>query len=198
MSAPAQPEATRARLIAASAAEIRKIGPKRMAILHIAASLGMSHANVYRHFSDKVGLLDAVLNVWLKELEQRLGAIVEGPDPADDKLERYFATLSRAYIEMLKAEPATFRLLAEPERRALEPGRHRQRVQQQVSRIVEEGMSTRIFGGSEARRSVQLALDLAHRHIDPASLIGAGSELASDGRRDRAIRAVIRAMVAKK
>lgn len=198
MSAPVAPEATRARLIAAAAAEIRKIGPKRMAILHIAVSLGMSHANVYRHFSDKAGLLDAVLNVWLRELEQRLGAIVEGPDPADDKLERYFATLSRAYVEMLKSEPATFRLLAEPERRALEPSRHRQRVQQQVSRIVEEGMSTRIFGGSEARRSVQLALDLAHRHIDPTALATAAPDLASDGRRDRAIRAVIRAMVAKK
>jgi AcrR family transcriptional regulator len=198
MSNAAQPEATRARLIAAATAEIRKIGPRRMAILHVAASLGMSHANVYRHFSDKAGLLDAVLNVWLKGLEQRLGAIVEGPDPADDKLERYFATLSRAYIETLKVDPATFRLLAEPEKGALEPGRHRQRVHQQVSRIVEEGMSTRIFGGSEARRSVRLALDLAHRHIDPASLISAGSDLATDGRRDRAIRAVIRAMVAKK
>lgn len=198
MSAPAAPEATRARLIAAATAEIRKIGPRRMAILHVAASLGMSHANVYRHFPDKAGLLDAVLNVWLKALEQRLGAIVEGPDPADDKLERYFATLSRAYAETMKEDVAVFRLLAEPEKGAAEPARHRQRVFHQVSRIVEEGISTRIFGGSEARRSVQLAFDLAYRHVEPSALIAADADVASDGRRDRAIRAMIRAMVARK
>ncbi len=109
------PEATRSRLIAAATAEIRKIGPRRMTVLHVANGLGMSHANVYRHFPDKTGLIDAVLNGWLKGLEQRLGEIVEGPDPADDKLERYFATLSRAYAETLRDDPAIFRLLAEPE-----------------------------------------------------------------------------------
>lgn len=197
MSAPVAPEATRARLIAAASAEIRKIGPKRMAILHVAASLGMSHANVYRHFSDKTGLLDAVLNVWLKALEQRLGEIVDGPDPADDKLERYFATLSRGYAETLKGDPAMFALLAAPEKRATEPARHRQRVVQQVSRIVEEGISTRIFSGGDARRSVQLAFDLAHRFIDPSALAAAGTDGASDGRRDRTIRSVIRAVVAR-
>lgn len=197
MSAPVAPEATRARLIAAASAEIRKIGPRRMAILHVAASLGMSHANVYRHFSDKTGLLDAVLNVWLKALEQRLGEIVDGPDPADDKLERYFSTLSRGYAETLKGDPAMFSLLAAPEKRAAEPPRHRQRVLQQVSRIVEEGISTRIFSGGDARRSAQLAFDLAHRFIDPSALAAAGTDVASDGRRDRTIRSVIRAMVAR-
>jgi AcrR family transcriptional regulator len=169
-----------------------------MAILHVAASLGMSHANVYRHFADKTGLLDAVLNAWLKGLEQRLGEIVDGPDPADDKLERYFATLSRGYAEALRDDKAVFLLLATPENKAQEPGRHRQRVHQQVARIVEEGMSTRIFGGSDARRSAQLALDLAHRFVEPAALAASPADVASDGRRDRAIRATIRAMVARK
>lgn len=196
---PAQPtEATRNRLIAAAAAEIRKIGPKRMAILHVAHGLGMSHANVYRHFSDKAGLIDAVLNAWLRVLEQRLGEIVDGPDPADDKLERYLATLSRGYSETFRDDPAVFRLLAEPENGATEPGRHRTRVQQQVARIVDEGISTRLFGGSEARRTQQLAVDLAHRFIDPAAIVAAGRDIASDGRRDRAIRAVIRALSQRK
>lgn len=198
MSALDASEPTRARLITAAMAEIRKIGPKRMAILHVAASLGMSHANVYRHFSDKTGLIDAVLNVWLKGLEQRLGEIVDGPDPADDKLERYFATLSRAYAETSKGDPAIFRLLATPEKGAGEPIRHRARVQQQVLRIVEEGISTRIFFGTDARRSAQLAFDLAHRFIEPSALAMAAPDIASDGRRDRAIRSMIRALVARK
>ena len=198
MSAGQPTEATRNRLIAAAAAEIRKIGPKRMAILHVAHGLGMSHANVYRHFPDKKALIDAVLHAWLRGLEQRLGEIVDGPDPADDKLERYFATLSRAYAETCRDDMAIFRLLAEPEKEAGEPARHRARVQQQVARIVEEGHSTRLFGGSEARRTEQLALDLAHRYIDPRSIRAAGRDAISDSRRDRAIRAVIRALSQRK
>ncbi|MCA3608222.1 MAG: TetR/AcrR family transcriptional regulator [Methylobacterium sp.] len=192
------PEATRSRLIAAATAEIRKIGPRRMTVLHVANGLGMSHANVYRHFPDKTGLIDAVLNGWLKGLEQRLGEIVEGPDPADDKLERYFATLSRAYAETLRDDPAIFRLLAEPENGAEEPRRHRQSITRQVGRIVEEGISTRLFAGSEARRSAQLALDLAHRFADARAVLLTGDDPSSDARRDRAIRAIIRALGSRK
>lgn len=191
------PEAARARLISAALAEIRKVGPRRMAILHVAAGLGMSHANVYRHFADKAGLIDAVLNSWLKGLEQRLGEIVEGPDPADDKLERYFATLSRAYSETARADPALFRLLAEPEKSAQEPARHRARIEQQVMRIVEEGVSTRIFAGNDSRRTAQLAFDLMHRFMEPGALRLPGGDAASDARRDRVIRATIRALAAR-
>lgn len=192
------PDATRSRLIAAATAEIRKIGPRRMTVLHVANGLGMSHANVYRHFPDKTALIDAVLNGWLKGLEQRLGEIVEGPDPADDKLERYIATLARAYAETLRDDPAIFRLLAEPDPEATEPARHRQRIIQQVGRISEEGIATRLFAGSDARRAAQLALDLAYRFVDARVVLLTAEDQTSDARRDRAIRAVIRALGSRK
>ncbi|PPD14140.1 MAG: TetR family transcriptional regulator [Methylobacterium sp.] len=192
------PDATRSRLIAAATAEIRKIGPRRMTVLHVANGLGMSHANVYRHFPDKTALIDAVLNGWLKGLEQRLGEIVEGPDPADDKLERYVATLARAYAETLRDDPAIFRLLAEAEPEAAEPARHRQRIIQQVGRIIEEGIATRLFAGSDARRAAQLALDLAYRFVDARVVLLTAEDQTSDARRDRAIRAVIRALGSRK
>lgn len=192
------PDATRSRLIAAATAEIRKIGPRRMTVLHVANGLGMSHANVYRHFPDKTALIDAVLNGWLRGLEQRLGEIVEGPDPADDKLERYIATLARAYAETLRDDPAMFRLLAEPDPDAAEPARHRQRIAQQVGRIIEEGIAIRLFAGSDARRAAQLALDLAYRFMDARVVLLTAEDQASDARRDRAIRAVIRALGSRK
>lgn len=192
------PDATRSRLIAAATAEIRKIGPRRMTVLHVANGLGMSHANVYRHFPDKTALIDAVLNGWLKGLEQRLGEIVEGPDPADDKLERYVATLARAYAETLRDDPAIFRLLAEADPDAAEPARHRQRIIQQVGRIIEEGIATRLFAGSDARRAAQLALDLAYRFVDARVVLLTAEDQTSDARRDRAIRAVIRALGSRK
>ncbi|CAN1526513.1 AcrR Transcriptional regulator [Rhabdaerophilaceae bacterium] len=191
------PDALRERIIALAAHEIRKIGPKRMAVVHVAAALGMSHANIYRHFSDKAALVDAVLSGWLRGLEQRLAEIADGPDPADDKLERYLTTLSRGYAETWRCDPAIFMLLADPESARVEPGRHRDSIERQVMRIAEEGIATRLFGGSDARWAGQLVLDLAHRFIDPATL-ACNRESASDARRDRVIRAAIRALIQRR
>lgn len=197
-SGPAQ-DNTRARLIAASAAEIRLIGPKRMTIIATARRLGMSHANVYRFFPNKAALLDAVLNDWLRTLEMRLTEIVDGPDPADDKLERFLTTLSRAYVDTLHQDLPVFRLLAMPEPEMIEAERHRRRIFDLVARIADEGMATRLFRGGDARRLVTLAMDLAWRFVDPASVMAADlGAPASDARRDRAIRWVVRAMTSQK
>ena len=199
MSGRAEPDSTPARIIATAALEIRQIGPKRMTVLGIAGRLGMSHANIYRHFADKSALIDAVLAQWLRSIEMRLSDIADGPDPADDKLERFLTTLTRAYDDIQKQEPAIFRLLAEPEARAEEPERHRKRIASLVGRIIEEGITTRLFAGADAKRATSLLLDLAHRFIDPtAVLAGFSGDPASDGRRDRAVRAAIRALTARR
>ena len=192
-------ESTPARVLAAAALEIRQIGPKRMTVSGIAARLGMSHANIYRHFADKSALIDAVLAQFLRAIEARLAEIADGPDPADDKLERFLTTLTRAYDELLSGDPAIFRLLAEPEMRAEEPERHKKRIAALVGRIIEEGMTTRLFAGSEPRRATQLLLDLAHRFLDPATIFAhAVADPASDGRRDRLVRAAVRALTGRR
>jgi AcrR family transcriptional regulator len=213
MSAPVAPEGTRARVLAAAATEIRQIGPRRMTISGIAGRLGMSHANVYRYFADKQAIVDAVLNIWLRELETRLQDIADGPDPADDKLERFFSTLSRAYVETCRHDPALFRLLAGeagegakegtagvgPDAPGEEAIRHRRRIEALAERIVEEGTVTRLFAGGEARRLATLVLDLAHRFCDPGAIWRHDRvDPASDARRDRTIRAAIRAISVRK
>jgi AcrR family transcriptional regulator len=192
-------ESTRARILAAAATEIRQIGPKRMTISGLAGRLGMSHANVYRYFPHKTAIVDAVLNTWLRGLETRLQDIVDGPDPADDKLERLLATLTRAYAETFRQDAALFRLLAEADAAASEPGRHRRRVEEFVARTVEEGNVTRLFLGGETRRLATLVLDLCHRFCDPPTILRLdGVEPPADSRRDRAIRAAIRAIAGRK
>lgn len=199
MSGDGGPEGTRARILAIAAVEIRQIGPKRMTISGLAARLGMSHANVYRHFSGKPAILDAVLNTWLRELETRLQEIVDGPDPADDKLERFFTTLGRAYAETFRQDASLFCLLGAPDLAAREAERHARRVDSFVERIAEEGIATRLFAGSDARRLAALALDLTHRFCDPAALSKAGATQAGlDARRDRVIRWAIRALTGRR
>ncbi|MCA1952561.1 MAG: TetR/AcrR family transcriptional regulator [Hyphomicrobiales bacterium] len=191
-------ESARARILAMAATELRQIGPQRLKISGIARRAGMSHANVYRHFDGKAGVLDALLGQWLRGLEARLQEIVDGPDPADDKLERFLATLSRAYAETRAQDRALFALLAEPFAGMLEPARHRRRVETWTIRIADEGIATRLFGGSDARRAAALALDLAHRFCDPAALSCAESGIpAGDGRRERVVRWAVRALTGR-
>lgn len=190
-------ESTRARILGAAALEIRQIGPRRMSVSGVAARLGMSHANVYHYFASKAALVEAVLNGWLRGVEVRLQDIVDGPDPADDKLERFLTTLARAYAEGQKADAAIFRLLAEPGAAAREGERHLRRVEGWLERIAEEGISTRLFHPGEARRAAQLAADLAGCFCDPRMVLLRGGEGVSEQRRDRAIRAAVRALVGR-
>ncbi len=199
MSRDAGSEGPRARLLAAASIEIRQIGPKRMTISGLAGRIGVSHANVYRYFANKQAILDAVLNAWLRVLEARLQEIVDGPDPADDKLERFLATLTRAYAETRTQEPALFHLLAEPGEGAGEAQRHRRRLEGFVEHIVEEGNATRLFSGGDVRRMAILALDLSHRFCDPGAVWrGDQPQAASDLRRDRVIRSAVRSLVGRK
>lgn len=190
-------DTTRARILSAAALEIRQIGPRRMSVSGVAARLGMSHANVYHYFASKAALVEAVLNGWLRGIEVRLQEIVDGPDPADDKLERFLTTLARAYAEAQKGDGAVFRLLAEPVAAAREAERHARRVEGWLERIAEEGISTRLFHVSEARRAAQLASDLAAAFCDPRVVLMRAGDAVSEPRRDRAIRAAVRALVGR-
>lgn len=199
MSNPAAGDTVRSRLIAAAALEIRQIGPRRMTISGLAGRLGMSHANVYRYFADKSALVTAVLNGWLRPVEQRAQDIVDGPDPADDKLERFLSGIARSYAEAAHQDPAIFQLLAEPEFAPDEAERHRRRVEALTERIIEEGNVTRLFSGGDSRRMAVLALDLACRFCDPGTVWkDRAGTVGSEARRDRVIRWVVRAMSGRK
>jgi len=56
---------TRDRILDAADALLQRLGPARMGVVDVARALGMSHANVYRHFDSKAALRDAVVERWL-------------------------------------------------------------------------------------------------------------------------------------
>ncbi|WP_294540393.1 TetR/AcrR family transcriptional regulator [uncultured Rhodoblastus sp.] len=159
------------RILELAGDHLRRFGPRRSTIVGIAEAAGMSHANVYRYFPSKQALFEAVTALWLKPLEAQLRLIVEGQDPAYDKLERALAALQRAYREKLDRDPILFRLLCE----AIENGhgvarRHRNRVQNEIQAIVEEGIGSGSFRMNDRRRAMALVFDLAHRFIQPVSI----------------------------
>lgn len=159
------------RLLDIAAAHIRRFGAAHVAIVRIAEEAGMSHANVYRYFPSKTALIDEVTAAWLKPVEADLRVIGDGPDPPSDKLERLLFAIHRAYRAKLDDDPALFALLVS----AIEENRgvarkHRNRVQQEVQRALEDGMSSGAFARLDMRRAMALVFDMMHRFIHPASI----------------------------
>jgi AcrR family transcriptional regulator len=83
-----KPEDTRARIIETAEALFRRLGFAKTAVADIAAELGMSPANVYRFFSSKNAIVQAICQRCLGELEQKAWAVARSRAPAGQRLEK--------------------------------------------------------------------------------------------------------------
>jgi len=159
------------RLLDIARAHVRRFGAGRTTIVGIAAEAGMTHANVYRYFPSKLELFEEITASWLRPLEARLREVADGADPAYDKLERMLVAVHDAYRKKLEGDPELFDLLLDSlikERPAAR--KHRSRVQHEIQRVYEEGVSSGAFAYADRRRAMALIFDAAHRFIHPAAL----------------------------
>ena len=196
MSADLQP-ATDQRLLEIAAAHIRKFGAARTTIVGVAQEAGMSHANVYRYFASRTGLLDAVTAHWLKPLELRLQNTAQGADPAYDKLERLLSDVARTYGDKLAADPNLFSLFATAVDKSRSVARkHRGRLQGEVQGVVEEGMGNGVFAITDQKRAMALVFDMTHRFIQPAAILADAAlpRPAMQARFDWVMRLLLRAL----
>jgi AcrR family transcriptional regulator len=116
-------------------------------------------------------LIDAVTAQWLKPIESGLRDIADGPDPADDKLERMLSALQRAYRATATDDSNLFGIFADAVEEARGIARkHRARVQSEVQRVVEEGINGGLFAMRDTRRALALIFDALHRFLHPVSV----------------------------
>src|SRR5215468_3515726 len=96
----AEPESkgveTRERILNAAEELLRRHGPAKTTVVDVARALEMSHANVYRHFTSKTELQDAVAHRWLDKIMGPLREIVAERGSAQERLERWVLTLAAA------------------------------------------------------------------------------------------------------
>ena len=171
MPTPPPAEPNEARLVDIARAHVRKFGHARTTVVGVAADAGMTHANVYRYFPSKTALLDEVVASGLRPLEARLREAADGADPAHDKLERMLIAVHRDYRAKLDEDPALFDLLIEALAKNRPSARkHRARVQSEIQRVLEEGVSSGAFAMTDRRRAMSLIFDAAHRFIHPVAL----------------------------
>jgi AcrR family transcriptional regulator len=157
--------------MAVASAHLARFGPKRFTVSGVAAEAGMTHANVYRYFTSKTALLDALTADWLRPLEEQLAAAVDAPDPAPDKLERMLLAIGRTYRETMLRDEHLFEVFVD----AFENSRgiarkHRARVRQLLDRVMEEGIASEALVVRHRGHAVTLLLDCAFRFIHPLAV----------------------------
>ena len=171
MPAAPPPEPVEARIAEIARRHIRKFGAQRTTIVGIAQEAGMTHANVYRYFPSKQELFEVLTAAWLRPLEARLREAADGADPAFDKLERMLLAIHRAYRQKLESDPELFDLLIDALANERASARkHRSRVQSEVQRVVEDGVSSGAFALADRRRAMALIFDATHRFLHPVAI----------------------------
>ena len=159
------------RLLSIAANQLREFGPKHITVVGIADAAGMTHANVYRYFTNKAALIDAVAGQWLREMEATIADIADSPDPADDKLERLIQAWAQIHRELLKEDRHLFDVYCT----ATETSRplvrkHRARMRQLIERVLDEGIATGKFEPRDRERALAFVSDAVYRFINPLTV----------------------------
>ncbi len=159
------------RLLAIAADQLREFGPRHITVVGIADAAGMTHANVYRYFTNKAALIDAVAGQWLRRMEATIADIADSPDPADDKLERLIQAWAQIHRELLKEDRHLFDVYCT----ATETSRplvrkHRARMRQLIERVLDEGIVTGKFDPRDREKAHAFISDAVYRFINPLTV----------------------------
>lgn len=87
---------------------VRRNGAVSLTLAELAASAGMSTANIYRYFENKQALLEAAAERWFAPKIRIMEQVVESDLPARQKLYEFFARRFVMMRENYRAEPALF------------------------------------------------------------------------------------------
>ncbi|QPP08975.1 TetR/AcrR family transcriptional regulator [Streptomyces bathyalis] len=160
------------RILEATEEVLRRYGPGKATVVDVARALGVSHGSVYRHFRTKAALREAVTQRWLDRTSERLVAAVDGPGPADERLDRWLTTLFEAKRHKAGDDPelfATYSVLTDDVNAVVD--RHIDELVGQLSRIIEDGRTQGVFASDSAGSAAETARAVFHatgRFHDPA------------------------------
>lgn len=150
---------SRERILEAAEELIRRFGPSKVRIVDVAGALEMSHGNVYRYFTNKEAVLDAVAERWLKEVSSPLRAILAGKQSAAWRLEQWLITLVRLKHRKAKEDPELFQTyhgIAEASHNVV--SEHLSDLTAQLAEIIRSGSEAGQWSVKDCRAAAELVL----------------------------------------
>ena len=159
---------TRDLILDAAKTLLRRHGQDKLVIVDIGRALGMSHANVYRHFRNKSEILDAIINEWMSLVEEFIEGIARRPGSAAQRLEAVVMEVHRKRREKFLEDAEVFesyRRLAEMRPDAI--AKRREKILHVFERIIREGMAGGEFGELDAQEAAVVLEDATALFLHP-------------------------------
>jgi AcrR family transcriptional regulator len=157
------------RILEAAEDVLRRHGPAKANVVDVARALGVSHGSVYRHFSSKAALRDAVTERWLAQISLPLAAVATGKGAAPERLRRWLDLLVRSKRRKALYEPELFATYVELTADARDVVRtHVETLIGQLERIVADGVARGELAAEKPRAAARAAFDATNRFHNPA------------------------------
>ena len=148
---------------------LRRYGLAKATVVDVARALRVSHGSVYRHFSSKVALRDAVAQRWLARVSTPLAVVADDGQPAPVRLRRWLAELSGAKRRMAQEDPELFdtfhRITTEAREVVAE---HLHILAGQIAKIVADGIASGDFTTTDPVIAGRAVLQATARFHHPA------------------------------
>jgi len=160
---------TRDKILEAAEDVLRRYGPAKTTVVDVARALGVSHGSVYRHFSSKAALRDAVVERLLERVTRPLEEIVAEDAPADDRLYRWCRALMAAKYKKVHSDPelfATYMTLAAEARDVVTA--HVNHLADQVTAIIADGITRGELVAGDPQQKGRALLQATTRFHHPA------------------------------
>ncbi|GIP47524.1 TetR family transcriptional regulator [Paenibacillus sp. J53TS2] len=146
---------------------LRRFGPDKTSVLDVARALQVSHGTLYRHFSSKASLREAVTDRWLtRSIAEPLADIANGTDGSYSvRLRLWLQTLIGCKRTYASDDPEMFAMYAAVTEAAAEIiEAHLDHLIGQITTIIEGGIRAGEFKALEPRETAR-AIFLAFLHF---------------------------------
>jgi AcrR family transcriptional regulator len=148
---------------------LRRYGPAKTTVVDVARALDVSHGSVYRHFSSKAALRDAVTQRWLDRISAPLEEVVTGTGDAARRLRIWVRLLAATKQGIAREDPelfATFRKVTAEAGEVVDA--HVDHLAAQLSRIVRDGVAAGDFAPVDPGRAGRAVLQATALFHHPA------------------------------
>ncbi|HRD61038.1 MAG TPA: TetR family transcriptional regulator [Nocardioides sp.] len=160
---------TRETILDAAEEVLRRYGPAKASVIDVARALDVSHGSVYRHFSSKAALRDAVTERWLERVSNPLEQIVGRRGKASRRLHDWLVLLATTKQSIATDDPelfSTFHQLTLASREVVAD--HVDHLADQVARILADGIATGEFAQADPSVVGRAVLHATARFHHPA------------------------------
>ncbi|KRB54115.1 TetR family transcriptional regulator [Rhizobium sp. Root708] len=160
-------EETREDILSMAELLFRQRGFAAVSIADIASSLGMSPANVFKHFRSKASLADAIAERHLGKAADRFAAFDEALPPHEQLL-RFVLRLLDGHLQDIKENPYIFEMVLATIDAKLDAGnRYRERIIQKLEDIIRDGIASGRYRCSNLRDAAVTVSDVLASVLHP-------------------------------